>query len=158
MKVARWVWSRGKDGDYIKVLPIAIKQTSSLNKEITCNKWRITMKNLFLVSLMIVLVASTLFGCSLSNEHESKTSSCKTPPKTIELEGKTYNLEEENTSVEPVIKMGYMVCEDGSFSLSNDPNSAVTIYSGSAPNDNNIVVYGDWDDGVLCHTDDNANE
>ncbi|PFV97528.1 hypothetical protein COL22_30235, partial [Bacillus thuringiensis] len=24
VKVARWVWSRGKDGDYIKVLPIAI--------------------------------------------------------------------------------------------------------------------------------------
>lgn len=27
MKVARWVWSRGKDGDNIKVLPIAIKLT-----------------------------------------------------------------------------------------------------------------------------------
>ncbi|MEH7250721.1 hypothetical protein V7111_01125 [Neobacillus niacini] len=29
MKIARWVWSRGKDGDYIKVLPIAIKVTGS---------------------------------------------------------------------------------------------------------------------------------
>ena len=25
VKIARWVWGRGKDGDYIKVLPIAIK-------------------------------------------------------------------------------------------------------------------------------------
>jgi hypothetical protein len=30
VKIARWVWSRGKDGDYIKVLPIAIKVTGAL--------------------------------------------------------------------------------------------------------------------------------
>lgn len=29
VKVARWVWSRGKDGDYIKVLPIAINDPYS---------------------------------------------------------------------------------------------------------------------------------
>ncbi|MBB6447998.1 hypothetical protein HNR53_004724, partial [Bacillus benzoevorans] len=39
MKVARTVWSRGKDGDYIKVLPIAIAGMSptpktQLNKEL----------------------------------------------------------------------------------------------------------------------------
>ena len=33
MKIARWVWSRGKDGDNIKVLPIAIKVTGSLLEE-----------------------------------------------------------------------------------------------------------------------------
>jgi len=30
VKIARWVWSRGKDGDYLKVLPIAIKVTGSI--------------------------------------------------------------------------------------------------------------------------------
>ena len=30
---ARWVWSRGKDGDYIKVLPIAIKVKGALVEE-----------------------------------------------------------------------------------------------------------------------------
>ncbi|MDR7080728.1 hypothetical protein J2Y03_005826, partial [Neobacillus niacini] len=30
VKIARWVWSRGKDGDYIKILPIAIKVMGAL--------------------------------------------------------------------------------------------------------------------------------
>ncbi|KGX89704.1 hypothetical protein [Pontibacillus marinus] len=115
------------------------------------------MKKISFVSLMIALVSITLFGCSLNNEDEIKTTSdCKTPPKKLEWDGKNYDLEQENTSVEPVIKLGYMVCENGNFSLSNDPNSPITIYSGSAPNDNNIVVYG-WDEAVLYHTDDNKN-
>jgi hypothetical protein len=33
VKIARWVWSRGKDGDYIKVLPIAIKLKGALVEE-----------------------------------------------------------------------------------------------------------------------------
>ena len=33
MKVARWVWSRGKDGDYIKILPTAIKQTGAIPQD-----------------------------------------------------------------------------------------------------------------------------
>ncbi|WP_419955110.1 hypothetical protein ACN6MT_05955 [Neobacillus niacini] len=33
MKVARWVWSRGKDGDNIKILPIAIKVTGAMVKD-----------------------------------------------------------------------------------------------------------------------------
>ena len=33
MKIARWVWSKGKDGDYIKVLPIAIKLLGALVEE-----------------------------------------------------------------------------------------------------------------------------
>jgi hypothetical protein len=31
VKVARWVWSRGKDGDYIKVLPIAIELSGQVS-------------------------------------------------------------------------------------------------------------------------------
>jgi len=30
VKIARWVWSRGKEGDYIKFLPIAIKLSGAL--------------------------------------------------------------------------------------------------------------------------------
>jgi hypothetical protein len=33
VKIARWVWSRGKEGDYIKFLPIAIKLTGALIQE-----------------------------------------------------------------------------------------------------------------------------
>jgi len=33
VKVARWVWSRGKDGDYIKILPTAIKQTGAIPQD-----------------------------------------------------------------------------------------------------------------------------
>jgi hypothetical protein len=32
VKIARWVWSRGKDGDYIKVLPIAINSKARVKK------------------------------------------------------------------------------------------------------------------------------
>ncbi|MCM3729923.1 hypothetical protein M3226_30845 [Neobacillus cucumis] len=50
MKVARWVWSRGKDGDYIKVLPIAIKVTGARVEEPAAIWW------LFLILLTGQLV------------------------------------------------------------------------------------------------------
>jgi hypothetical protein len=34
VKAARWVWSRGKGGDYIKSLPIAIKVKGAFTKEL----------------------------------------------------------------------------------------------------------------------------
>jgi len=45
VKVARWVWSRGKDGDYIKVLPIAIKVTGALVEDVLEINYEVAQSN-----------------------------------------------------------------------------------------------------------------
>lgn len=73
------------------------------------------------------------------------STSCDKPPKQLKLAGKTYQLKSENAEGEPVMKVAYIKCDKGKFSLGDADDSYTVHYSGDPSiNNGNIVMSGNW--------------
>jgi exonuclease VII small subunit len=71
--------------------------------------------------------------------------SCEKSPKTLNWNGKEYVLKTENTSVEPVMKYGYVKCNNGSFTVAEDDvNSMIVRGVGNPTKNNDIIIIGKW--------------
>ncbi|MBW5447154.1 hypothetical protein GE107_13915 [Cohnella sp. CFH 77786] len=87
------------------------------------------------VSFTALLVA----GCSTVI---GQSSSCENPPMTLEWEGKQYRLKETNTSAEPVMKFGYITCEEGKFKMGDDDGLSSIVYSHGDPKTKKDIIFG----------------
>jgi hypothetical protein len=73
-------------------------------------------------------------------------SSCKTAPKTLNWNDKEYVLKTENTSLEPVMKYGFLKCSNGKFIVGgDDDNNSYTVRGvGNPTNNKDIIIMGNW--------------
>ncbi len=73
------------------------------------------------------------------------STSCDKPPKQLELSSKTYQLKSENAKGEPVMKLAYIKCDKGKFTL-GDAEDSYTVHYASDPSKNNgdILLLGNW--------------
>jgi hypothetical protein len=71
--------------------------------------------------------------------------SCDKPPKQLELSGKTYQLKSENAKGEPVMKLAYIKCDNGKFTLGDAEDSYTAHYAGDpSKNNGDILLLGNW--------------
>lgn len=66
----------------------------------------------------------------------AQSSSCEKPPMIVEWAGKKYSLTDKNTSVEPVMKFGYVSCEEGQFKIGDGGPGTLVVYSHGDPRTN----------------------
>jgi hypothetical protein len=113
------------------------------------------------IAALVPFTALLVAGCSTGNQLPNaglqkqqkeletfvgQSSSCENPPMTVEWAGKKYSLKEENTLAEPVMKFGYVTCEEGQFKMGNDDGPAVIyVYSHGDPRTNHDLIFrGKW--------------
>lgn len=73
------------------------------------------------------------------------STSCDKPPKQLELSGKTYQLKSENAKGEPVMKLAYIKCDKGKFTLGDAEDSYTVHYAGDpSKNNGDILLLGNW--------------
>ncbi|WP_239616805.1 hypothetical protein [Cohnella mopanensis] len=101
---------------------------------------------------LCILIAST--GCSSNNDSISekvpsvigKSTSCDAPPKFLNWLGKSYRLMEMNTKLEPGMKFGFVQCENGRYSNSDNdgPNQLIVYSNGESRDHNDFLLFGIW--------------
>ena len=69
--------------------------------------------------------------------------SCGTPPKVLYWSNKTFYLKETHSHAEPGTHLGYMQCENGSFSPADPEDAQVNVYSAGPSKD--LLYLGEWD-------------
>jgi hypothetical protein len=73
------------------------------------------------------------------------STSCDKPPKQLELSGKTYQLKSENAKGEPVMKLAYIKCDKGKFTLGDAEDSYTVHYAGDpSKNNGDLLLLGNW--------------
>lgn len=73
------------------------------------------------------------------------SNSCQLLPKTLNFPNATYHLKEENTTLEPGMKIAYLKCENGKFRLGDDGPGVIIVYSNGNPKlSRDVIVFGNW--------------
>ncbi|MGY4761773.1 hypothetical protein ACVNS2_19520 [Paenibacillus caseinilyticus] len=95
---------------------------------------------LFLIAIQMFSVIGCLSNTIVSSD------TCNNPPDVVEWGGKTYQLKEKNTRIEPGMKFGWITCVNGALKLAyeNSTPDTITVYSAEPHPNNEIILIGDW--------------
>lgn len=127
----------------------------------------------FKIAAIVTFAALVIAGCSTNgnqpqaNENQNnvglqeqqkelvtlvaQSSSCEKPPMMVEWAGKKYSLKDKNTSAEPVMKYGYVSCEEGQFKIGDGGPGTLVVYSHGDPRTNHDLIFaGKW--GLALYT------
>ncbi|MBO7749005.1 hypothetical protein I8J29_33070 [Paenibacillus sp. MWE-103] len=75
-----------------------------------------------------------------------QSSSCDEPPDTLIMADTTYTFVELDTAEEPVMNLGYIVCEQGRF-MTGDGGPGTLVINGTAPSESKrkaVIFTGTW--------------
>ena len=106
-----------------------------------------------LVALISLYTLIILTGCSSNIETKveksseiGKSSSCSVPPNDLIWLGKSYVLLGANTSAEPGMKFGFLNCENGRYSLSDNdgPNQIIVYDNGESQDHKDLILISTW--------------
>lgn len=109
------------------------------------------LKKLLFISLLAGFCCCSLVACRasigkkepVSAAKSSSTSDCKSPPASFDLNNKTYQLAEKDTTLEPGTKLAFMTCKDGELTP-GDADDSIIVYSNGNAGPDEVIVIGDW--------------
>lgn len=102
------------------------------------------------IRIAAVIGILILSGCSrTASEPEipaiGNSASCNEPPEVLSWLGTDYSLMEASTSLEPGMKIGFIQCDAGRFTLGDEGPQSFRVYSNGDPRTNNdLLFFGAW--------------
>ncbi|MFC5402982.1 hypothetical protein [Cohnella soli] len=86
-----------------------------------------------------------------------KSDSCEAPPEKLNWLGKMYQKTDENTSAEPGMKFGFVMCDKGEyFEATDDGPGSLIVYSNGDPRMNDdLILIGKWGRALFSATNSN---
>jgi len=109
-------------------------------------------------TLAIVLTSAILVSCTNSvGSQQASSSACQKPPESFIWGKKTYTLNTVgNRELEPGTKLGYLDCNEGTFTQGVSENAAVNIYTyGSPLASDDLLFFGVWGRALYSPADNN---
>jgi hypothetical protein len=86
----------------------------------------------------------------------AESPSCEIPPKILNWSGKSYQLKTVDTSAEPGMKFGFVMCDKGNFLLGDGGPGTFTVYSNGESN-KDLIFIGKWGRALYTTTTSTGN-